>query len=1539
MGRGDACSPSRCGGVPAEAPELGEEGGSECLGGFATRGKASCKGKSKREKPARSWPRCMTSATADGPSGRQTHGSKKVVVPGSRAPSVKIPALVNSLPRLALKYTGKFGSFLRTFLSRKPRSRDEGTSLGPLWPIPVPYPEAFGASSAYSATWRKRRTCIQVCCLNWLYLGRPATCPPELWLGQRLSSRQWRRVKLLGELSEDGNSLMEVDAVSMARTAAKAEASSDVLDALRRAWISTTSSSTACGSGYGDGMSVTGFEECEGPWAFGDYVGTHGGTAFEVAKPIQADRIACEGSPQFDPSPFFDEATKQAYVSPLDVAHDVDWKEVPSVSVHASLEQRNLLFRRIAETGRLVPVAEHEVRPGLLSGLFAVAKDLKRDRLILDARPPNVAEAVLSKYTKTMASATCLAGIELADDEVLRMSGRDVKDFFYQFKVSSQRSKRNVLASWMEPADLEFVFGRPFAEGGYVGLNTLAMGDLNACEFAQGAHVQLLLRSGAAVSSEIMRMHQPFPRGMLSVGVVIDDLVLLEKVLASDVTDADYVSGASKRMQLVMKEYERVHLPTNPKKAFDDAELGSFWGAQVDGKKGLVRANESRTWPLVLVALRVCALGLCTVGLLRSLAGSFVSVLALRRRMLSAMNLVFDAVAAADSEKQVIRLSPELKDEIFTLCLLSSLAVVNLRARTVGGIYATDASDWGMAAVSAELPTAVAKEVQRCSLSKSTWTKLLPPSRAWLRAKQALAPEDELPDGEVFDVHPLWELLARALTYKEEWRKEHPRRVHINVGEVRAALREEARLSLQMTSVRLAFALDSQVALGALTKGRASSRALNAELLRSIPVVTAADLYSFYGYVPSKINRADGPTRASVPDEPDVELPPWWHEVAQGRFDSYDAWLAAQEALVCAPEADGLLPPPEPVDVRTGARERKATRRARKLSTETDEVLAPKSAGVLPAEAVSILCSFGKQQCMWRKGVTCFEEPGALDLYSGKAGVARSLLSAGCPWVITFEISRSSTEDLLDQGIQEKILRLLQLRAVKVCGSALVCRSFSVAITPPVRSAQYPRGVPWAPEAMRKKIKEGNAMGDFNADVHDACEEFGIWFWTANPDPSFLWRQKRYERFRQPGADTLFRLDYCRFGTPWRKRTRVATNIPKLRGLRMLCTCKKPHVRLRGQHPTRGVPWTLVAQPYPRGFCKLLASAAAEAAGWSGKFDVAACARCASQRIGEASNPGPRGRREPRGFSLEQAPVQSFASLSLGERRWAVFMEWCLSFLSCDPLQLFLQLPLMLAHAIRRHGDIEFMAVGSLMYYRHLVLAAQRKVPTLKPYVGICWDLASRWEKAEPTRHRCPVPESLVEALVSLAWCMGWKRWSGVTLLCFHGVARAGEVLRCLRKDLLLPADVLYESGAAFLLFRTSKTMHRQAARVQHVKITTPYVVKLLSLVFGGAAPHELLFHGTAQMYRKRWDYLLGLLQVPSEINITPGGLRGGGAVAFYRRGGSVADLTWVMRLRQMSTLESYLQEVAAISALTDLPAHCGFSIRSAAALYLHLAT
>ena len=67
---------------------------------------------------------------------------------------------------------------------------------------------------------------------------------------------------------------------------------------------------------------------------------------------------------------------------------------------------------------------------------------------------------------------------------------------------------------------------------------------------------------------------------------------------------------------------------------------------------------------------------------------------------------------------------------------------------------------------------------------------------------------------------------------------------------------------------------------------------------------------------------------------------------------------------------------------------------------------------------------------------------------------------------------------------------------------------------------------------------------------------------------------------------------------------------------------------------------------------------------------------------------------------------------------------------------------------------------------------------------------------------------------------------------------------------------------------------------------------------------------------------------------MTPGGLRGGGAVQRYPAGISPVDLQWIMRLKNFGTLEHYLQELAAVTALTEVSQTGRSRIRTAAALY-----
>ena len=96
-----------------------------------------------------------------------------------------------------------------------------------------------------------------------------------------------------------------------------------------------------------------------------------------------------------------------------------------------------------------------------------------------------------------------------------------------------------------------------------------------------------------------------------------------------------------------------------------------------------------------------------------------------------------------------------------------------------------------------------------------------------------------------------------ALSYR--WRAQQ----HINILEATAVLdifRHQVKRG-QFADLRTLFLLDSQAALGVLTKGRSSSQSLNAVLLRLAAFTRFANATLLYGWAPSKGNPADGPSR------------------------------------------------------------------------------------------------------------------------------------------------------------------------------------------------------------------------------------------------------------------------------------------------------------------------------------------------------------------------------------------------------------------------------------------------------------------------------------------------------------------------------------------------------------------------------------------------------------------------------------------------------------------------------------------------------
>ena len=110
------------------------------------------------------------------------------------------------------------------------------------------------------------------------------------------------------------------------------------------------------------------------------------------------------------------------------------------------------------------------------------------------------------------------------------------------------------------------------------------------------------------------------------------------------------------------------------------------------------------------------------------------------------------------------------------------------------------------------------------------------------------------------------------------------------------------------------------------------------------------------------------------------------------------------------------------------------------------------------------------------------------------------MIKFGAPWVLTFEWNRSTSEDLLQREFKEKIIKMMRLQCFLSFGAALICSSSSVALTPPVRSQRYPRGMPGLRPSMREKVRDGNSHSDFVKDAVEVAEEEKMVYFVENPD-------------------------------------------------------------------------------------------------------------------------------------------------------------------------------------------------------------------------------------------------------------------------------------------------------------------------------------------------------------------------------------------------------------------------------------------------------
>ncbi|CAE6927060.1 unnamed protein product [Symbiodinium sp. CCMP2592] len=716
-----------------------------------------------------------------------------------------------------------------------------------VWPMPLPYPELHAPRSGGRRDPEQLGVNAVVLVLNFLFLGEPAVAGRHLrlGLGEQLTSTQQRAVDSLRIGVSAWNAGGPYAPSDLGRAAAKFEALNDML--------------LAC-QAEAETVRASGIPLSEVLFSF---------AAPCNVLPVEPARLNFVGTPSFDPLPFL------------------------AVAVRADRRQTSELLQLLDDSGRLRLFAESEIRPRLRNGLFSVAKDSSRDRMVLDARPPNQAEETETRWIRSLGTLEQFQFIYLPDESMFEIHTEDLKEFYHSFIVGEQRAKRNALALELTFEDVSHLRACSKSLRGcriVPSLNTMAMGDLNAVALGQTAHLSVLLRSGVLRLKDFITLQgRPGRPGSQIAGLLIDDFILLDPV-PRQLPSPSFEPAGVRTMRAVTESYGASGLPRNESKAVSRAAIAEFWGGRLDGRSGLLRPAPKRTSALAQFILQLVRGGVTSVGMLEVVAGGLISALQLRRRLLSLLDSVHSVQRHRDRRAFVLVVG-ELCSELLVSAVLLCQVDVDLRAPAAPVLLTTDASSTAEAGAAALVPEGFSLEITRHGLQRGLWARLLSPAQAYLNERGELPESQELPET-VYVSHPLWEELCSSLQFQQLGRtvKVKARR-HINIGEVRAAIRGEERVGQDFPGRRYVHLQDSQVSLGSFVKGRAASSALNRELRRSIPGHLANRVRPSYGYIQSKLNPSDDPTR-SAPLRCPSKLPTAWLQAAlEGNFDLLDTFL------------------------------------------------------------------------------------------------------------------------------------------------------------------------------------------------------------------------------------------------------------------------------------------------------------------------------------------------------------------------------------------------------------------------------------------------------------------------------------------------------------------------------------------------------------------------------------------------------------------------------------------------------------------------
>lgn len=467
-----------------------------------------------------------------------------------------------------------------------------------------------------------------------------------------------------------------------------------------------------------------------------------------VVEPLVASKVAFPSTLQgFDPLPYLGETSKLAYHHPSSL---LGWKEELSTKMMSpdavSKETRrelHLLGRRWDDVDRLTLALFSEIDVRDRCNLFCIAKPDGELRQIIDRRPRNARELPPPRDGAKMGHPSSFLGIIIPEGYDLVGSLDDLRNFYHEFVVSSDRAFSTPVGPFWSLNQWQGTKACNRLKERYpartlkgdtpvlMRFQGLSMGDHWAPTIAQESHENLLSHFDALRPEEHIRFGQLFPRAPLGhvSGVCVDDKVNIQLVPAGK---SDVFLRDSEACEAGDRAYSAAGLTFHPRKRIRRASTFTAWGAEIQGKEGLLGAKRSRLCSLAFASGLAAKSPALTRRVVEVLLGCWAFCFQFRRPLFSIIHDLYH-VGSPDGKHDTPFSPPHtVRQELLLLSILGPTALAQLRCPVCPTLFGSDASPEGAGVVKCRVGSQTAQELFRRSDPRGFHTRVLPKIAAYL---------------------------------------------------------------------------------------------------------------------------------------------------------------------------------------------------------------------------------------------------------------------------------------------------------------------------------------------------------------------------------------------------------------------------------------------------------------------------------------------------------------------------------------------------------------------------------------------------------------------------------------------------------------------------------------------------------------------------------------------------------------------------------------------------------------------------------------